>query len=164
MKEADLLKVYEKLNKEYFQGSIFVSQIKFVRFLVDAVRSGVTFGEFRYEGGSNSQIYLNKYMLLPPILKTFPWTAEVVLYHEMCHAMLVLNKFPKRYGKYTCLDHGTDFWELMLRHPKAKEFDHIQTKMGHLMRQTFEREANSYLLRHPKEAAMLLDIWRKGGR
>lgn len=164
MKEADLLKVYEKLNKEYFQSSILVSHIKFVRFLIDAIKGGVTFGEFRYKQHLNSQIYLNKYMLLPKIIKEFPWAAEVVLHHEMCHAMLILNKFPKRYGKYTCLDHGTDFWELMLRHPKAKEFDHVQMKMSHLMRQIFEREANAYLLCHPKEANMLIEIWRKSER
>lgn len=164
MTEDQLLKVYEKLNVEFFQGSLFVSRIKFVRFLLDAIKGGVTYGEFRYVGGAESEILVNRYMLLPPIVKKFPWLPELLLHHEMCHAMLVLNKFPHRYGKYTCDAHGSDFWELMLKHPKAKAFDRAKKQVYNMMRSAFEKEANSYLLRHPKKAQYLLDIWRTNQR
>lgn len=158
MKEEKLLLIYDKLNKKYFQSSIFVSRIKFVRFLIDAIRGGVTYGEFRYEGGSESEILVNRYMVLPQIIKVYPWMPEVLLYHEMCHAMLILNKFPLRYGKYTCESHGSEFWELMLKHPKAKEFDKAKYAVFDLMRASFEREANAYLGRHPDKAKVLLQL------
>ncbi len=164
MIEADLLKIYDKLNEKYFQSSIFVSRIKFVRFLVDAITGGVTYGEFRYEGGSNSEILVNRYMILPPIIKVYPWMPELLLYHEMCHAMLVLNKFPQRYGKYTCEAHGSEFWDLMLKHPKAKEFDTAKQQVFTLMRSTFEREATTYLNRHPKTANKLLKMHEREQR
>ena len=158
MTEGDLLKIYNKLNKAYFQESIFVSRIKFVRFLIDAIREGVTFGEFRYMGGPESEILVNKYMLLPPIIKAYPWMPEVLLHHEMCHAMLVLNKFPQRYGKYTCATHGSEFWKLMNKHPKASEFEHAQQAVLGLMQSTFLREANAYLGKYPDKARTLAQI------
>jgi len=162
MTENELFKLYETLNTKYFQGSIFVAQIKFGRFLTDAIQGGVTFGQFRYDDKQDlNQIILNSYMVMPEIEAKYPWISEVVLYHELCHAHLVINKFPQRFGKYSCEMHGADFWELMLKHPLCKKLEVAQQKVFDLMKSKFDHDANQYLLKHPKKARKLANMYLK---
>lgn len=127
--EHHLFQLYEHLNHSYFNNAVYVQRVRFGKFVRDLDRGRVAFGLFVYDtdtGGADlNEIIVNKYLLLPSLLSVYPWLTEAVLYHEMCHAMLVLAKCPHRHGHYVCKDHGPEFQELMRQHPKAVDLNRV---------------------------------------
>lgn len=120
-----LWQLYEELNHAYFENSVHVAELKLGKFLMDAFNGSITWGQFRNDSDGHNVIIVNAYLMYPMIIDVYPWMVEAVLYHEMVHAFLVLNKFPHRFGMYKCDDHGPEFYKVMNRHPNAKEVERI---------------------------------------
>lgn len=94
----------------------------------DIVTGGITWGQFNYvqEGQSvHSKIIINPYLLMPVLVNRYRWLPEVVVFHEMVHAHLLVNTHPYRFGQHTCADHGPEFYKLMNQHPWAEKASEI---------------------------------------
>ena len=148
--EGRLMDVYEELNKTYFENAIHVYRIRTARFLKDLENNGVTYGLFEYSE-TGSQIFLNRYLLMPWILKKWPWAVEVVVYHELVHAHMLLNLYPHRFGQHFCNSHGPEFWILMLRHPKAMAWERIMKKITPIVQSRIQYAAGLAKHRDPSE-------------
>jgi hypothetical protein len=153
-----LWKMYHKLNKEYFHDSIWIHNIRIGKFLRDPLIGSMTWGLFNYREerrkdgdmeyveSVEAEIIINEYLLSPIITRAHPWLTEVILYHEMCHAMMALNTHSARHGKYTCDSHGPEFEKLMNRHPRGEEADILLRR--YVFKQASkeaQRDASKYL-------------------
>ena len=126
MKQNKLLwDLYHHLNHTYFNNSIYVQEIKYGKFMKDAFMGGITFGCFVYEKNKQNTIVVNSYLLMPWLVERYPWLSEIVMFHEMAHAFLILNKYQERFGQYTCEDHGPEFYRVMDQHPMSKRSEKI---------------------------------------
>lgn len=130
------------------------------KFMHDVIVGGITWGRFDYlqEGQSiHSKIIINPYLLMPILVDRYRWLPEVVIFHEMIHAHLMVNKHPFRFGQYTCSHHGPEFKKIMSQHPWAKKADEILDGNHYIvdivMKQMYEDAEEYVQKRYGKEPA-----------
>ena len=121
-----LWKLYYELNTRYFNGAVYVAELRKSKFIRDYFLGTVTFGLFEHDAeGLHSVLHVNKFLVDTRVARSYPWIPEAVVYHEMCHAHLTMNVYPFRKNMYKCDDHGPEFQKLMNQHPKAKQLDKL---------------------------------------
>lgn len=148
--EQDLFNVYKELNYGYFNNSIHVDRIRFSKFIADAVYGTVTYGLFMYDPVKMiNEIHINKLLLGRYIIRAHPWLPEIVMHHEMCHAMMALNTHSQRHGLFTCDDHGPEFQKLMDMHPLSKKAERLLAELSDtIMGETLEF-SKRFIAKHP---------------
>ena len=118
--EAFLWRTYDRLNAAYFGGACQVQNIRCARFSGDFKSADrVTLGMYDME---ERTIFINYYFARMYERNLLKREAELVLHHEMAHAMLANAVQPVRFGQYQPCGgaHGPDFERLMNLHPDSK--------------------------------------------
>jgi hypothetical protein len=134
--ERILFGVYKELNHRYFNDSVFVQRVRIGRFARDMMFDArlmerITWGLFLCNKESSvNEIIINQFLFKDEYLKHYKWIPEVIVHHEMSHAMVNLNTHPYRNGILLEQDHGPEWQKWMNLHPDAKAADY--TLQGHL--------------------------------
>lgn len=118
--ESLLWQLYEEMNEQYCYGACQVLNIRLARFKrdfsLDEYGGSVTFGMYESE---NRTIYVNFIFRKLLARKNYLNELRMVLWHEMCHAMMINATTPARFGQYRdcCGGHTDEYWSFYRQHP-----------------------------------------------
>jgi hypothetical protein len=152
--EGMLTKIALDFDREYFNGAGLVIGVKFARFYWDwkslgSIMSCVTFGLY---DSSTRVIYLNAYFHKMLVYGLLLREAKAVIFHELCHGVLLNSLTPLRLGMYDMRGdgHGPEFRELERRYSNYltnEAMSSLAPEIIHWMRLNVPKE-----LRRKKEA------------
>jgi hypothetical protein len=131
--ESRLTSQFEELNRAFFSGAVHISGVRLKNFA--KAKDCLLFACYIDDVVGDSWVEVNRQLLRPAILTTFPWFMETVLYHELCHAYLVQNVFPRRLGMgHDLLSHGPEFRKLEALHPMSTDREDAAIRVArHIM-------------------------------
>lgn len=115
--ESLAYRVIHEFDEGYFHGAAHVTGVKLAHFVNDYRDGGsITFGCFNSE---TNIIYLNRHVKDLVDLGLSLNEFHAILWHELCHAVLINAHQQLRNGQYAPCggDHGDDFERLLHSHP-----------------------------------------------
>jgi hypothetical protein len=117
--EARMLTLIQEMDQSFFGGAAHITGVKLAHFAHDYRYNGamITLGLFNSE---TNVIYLNRHLKSFAELGQHIEDLQAVLWHELCHAVLINAHQQLRHGMYNPCggDHGDDFNALVARNPR----------------------------------------------
>jgi hypothetical protein len=115
--EALAFKIVHEMDETYFQGAAHITKVTLAHFAQDfRDQRSITLGCFNSE---TNTIYLNRFVKQLVDLGMCLMDLQAILWHELCHAVLINAHQPLRTGNYNPCggDHGEDFERLLGMNP-----------------------------------------------